>query len=270
MGHPAPGWGEARPQCRAREVSMERKPSNSSWLGAPAACAGCPRPRRPCSGSGCGARGWGRGFAVNSSSANGLSTLRRRRRGWWSKRMAAITRRDSAQMRAGIGSSGRSAGGSSGSRPRSSWASRGGARGALRRWEDVPRGLPRALAQGCQSASRASRRTASESSTVASGRPRAFVRSLLTSSARLCRHPPDRPHRALGGATPLDVYRRAPPANERQRIEPRSRYPAKGVCATPQSAARAGKRPRDLELMASGLHGAPASLLPTIMLREAA
>jgi len=70
-----------------------------------------------------------------------------------------------------------------------------------------------------------------------------------------------RPHRSLSGARP---------ANERQRIEPRSRYPAKGVCAKPQSAARAGKRPRKLELVVSGLHGAPASLLPIITLRDAA
>ena len=79
-----------------------------------------------------------------------------------------------------------------------------------------------------------------------------------------------RPHRSLSGATPLEVYRGARPANERQRIEPRSRYPANGVCAKPQSAARAGKRPRNLELVVSGLHGAPASLLPTITLRDAA
>jgi putative transposase len=52
-----------------------------------------------------------------------------------------------------------------------------------------------------------------------------------------------RPHRSLGGATPLEVYRGARPANERQRIEPRSRYPAEGVCAKPQSASRAGRRP---------------------------
>jgi len=79
-----------------------------------------------------------------------------------------------------------------------------------------------------------------------------------------------RPHRSLGGATPLEVYCSARPANETRRIEPRCRYPAEGVCAKPQSAARAGKRPRKLELVVSGLHGAPASLLPIITLREAA
>ncbi len=79
-----------------------------------------------------------------------------------------------------------------------------------------------------------------------------------------------RPHRSLGGATPLEVYRGAQPANERRRIEPRSRYPAEGVCAKPQSASRAGKRPRKLELAVSGLHGAPASLLPILTLRDAA
>ena len=79
-----------------------------------------------------------------------------------------------------------------------------------------------------------------------------------------------RPHRSLGGATPLEVYRGAQPANESGRVEPRSRYPANSICAKPQSAARAGKRPRNLELVVSGLHGAPASLLPIITLRDAA
>ncbi len=75
-----------------------------------------------------------------------------------------------------------------------------------------------------------------------------------------------------GGATPLEVYRGAQPANESRRVEPRSRYPANGICANPQSLARAGKRLRELELVVSvsGLHGAPASLLPIITLREAA
>ncbi len=79
-----------------------------------------------------------------------------------------------------------------------------------------------------------------------------------------------RPHCSLAGATSLEVYCGARPANEGQRLEPRSRYPAKGVCAKPQSAARIGKRPRKLEMVASGLHGAPASLLPVITLRDAA
>ncbi len=79
-----------------------------------------------------------------------------------------------------------------------------------------------------------------------------------------------RPHRSQSGATPHEVCRGARPANERQRIEPRPRYPAKGVCANPQSVARAGKRPRSLQLIVSGLHGAPASLLPLITLRDAA
>ena len=79
-----------------------------------------------------------------------------------------------------------------------------------------------------------------------------------------------RPHRSLGGATPLEVYRGAQPANERRRISPRSRYPAEGVCAKPQSAARIARRPRKLELVASGLHGAPVGMLPTITFRDAA
>ncbi len=74
-----------------------------------------------------------------------------------------------------------------------------------------------------------------------------------------------RPHRSIGGATPLEVCRGARPANESRRVEP-----ANGICAKPQSAARAGKRPRNLELVVSGLHGAPASLLPIITLRDAA
>ncbi len=79
-----------------------------------------------------------------------------------------------------------------------------------------------------------------------------------------------RPHRSLSGATPLEVCRGAQPANESRRVEPRSSYPANGICANPQSLARAGKRPPSRELVVSGLHGAPASFLPLITLRDAA
>lgn len=42
-----------------------------------------------------------------------------------------------------------------------------------------------------------------------------------------------RPHQALGGRTPLEVYRALPPANERRRSEPRARWPRGSSCVTP-------------------------------------
>lgn len=42
-----------------------------------------------------------------------------------------------------------------------------------------------------------------------------------------------RPHEALGGRTPLEVYTRAPPANEQPRFEPRLRWPRRARCAAP-------------------------------------
>ena len=43
-----------------------------------------------------------------------------------------------------------------------------------------------------------------------------------------------RPHEALGGRTPLEVYARASPANEAPRFEPRERWPSTARCAAPR------------------------------------
>ena len=42
-----------------------------------------------------------------------------------------------------------------------------------------------------------------------------------------------RPHTALGGRTPLEVYRGLAPANEAPRFEPRARWPRRSACAKP-------------------------------------
>ena len=53
-----------------------------------------------------------------------------------------------------------------------------------------------------------------------------------------------RPHEALGGRTPHEVYTRAPPANEAPRFEPRIRWPKTARCAGPnvQVNGKAGAR----------------------------
>jgi integrase-like protein len=43
-----------------------------------------------------------------------------------------------------------------------------------------------------------------------------------------------RPHEALGGATPSEVYDGGVPANQLPRLEPRARYPVASPCARPQ------------------------------------
>jgi putative transposase len=44
-----------------------------------------------------------------------------------------------------------------------------------------------------------------------------------------------RPHAALGGRTPDEVYFRLRPANRRPRLEPRNRWPRRSPCAGPQT-----------------------------------
>jgi len=44
-----------------------------------------------------------------------------------------------------------------------------------------------------------------------------------------------RPHEALRGRTPLEVYRGLTPANTAPRFEPRDRWPKKARCAAPNS-----------------------------------
>ena len=47
-----------------------------------------------------------------------------------------------------------------------------------------------------------------------------------------------RPHEALHGRTPLEVYRGLSPANEAPRFEPRDRWPRKARCAAPKAPVR--------------------------------
>lgn len=49
-----------------------------------------------------------------------------------------------------------------------------------------------------------------------------------------------RPHEALGGRTPREVYRGLSPANEAPRFEPRARWPRKARCALPNAPVRGG------------------------------
>lgn len=75
-----------------------------------------------------------------------------------------------------------------------------------------------------------------------------------------------RPHEALGGRTPLEVYTRAPPANERPRFEPRPLWPTRARCAAPNAPMKgpAGAR---LVLVVRGL--ASKRHLPVIQIRRA-
>jgi hypothetical protein len=47
-----------------------------------------------------------------------------------------------------------------------------------------------------------------------------------------------RPHQALGGRTPNEVYFRRKPANTKPRLEPRAKWPRKSPCAAPQAKIR--------------------------------
>ena len=76
-----------------------------------------------------------------------------------------------------------------------------------------------------------------------------------------------RPHTALGGRTPLEVYRGLSPANEAPRFEPRSRWPRKSRCASPVVVFK-GRRGVRLEVMLSRFGNRPH--LPVVELRRAA
>ena len=76
-----------------------------------------------------------------------------------------------------------------------------------------------------------------------------------------------RPHTALGGRTPLEVYRGAPPANEAARFEPRPRWPRGSGCARPAVRIR-GKPGVGLTLRLSRFEN--RSHLPVVALRRAA
>jgi transposase InsO family protein len=75
-----------------------------------------------------------------------------------------------------------------------------------------------------------------------------------------------RPHEAMGGRTPLEVYTRAPPANERPRFEPRPHWPTRARYAAPNAPMKgpAGAR---LVLVVRGL--ASKRHLPIIQIRRA-
>ena len=75
-----------------------------------------------------------------------------------------------------------------------------------------------------------------------------------------------RPHMALGGRTPVEVYRGLPPANEASRFEPRARWPRKSRYAAPTAPVkgRAGTR---LRLVVGQLEN--RAYLPVVELRRA-
>ena len=75
-----------------------------------------------------------------------------------------------------------------------------------------------------------------------------------------------RPHEALGGRTPLEVYIRAPPANQQPRFEPRARWPKRARCAAPNVPV-AGSPGAQLELVLRKL--ANKKHLPVIEIRRA-
>ena len=57
-----------------------------------------------------------------------------------------------------------------------------------------------------------------------------------------------RPHMALGGRTPDEVWFGQPPANEAPRIEPRLEWPRDALCAAPYTSIR-GRRGQKVELV---------------------
>jgi len=76
-----------------------------------------------------------------------------------------------------------------------------------------------------------------------------------------------RPHTALAGRTPNEVYLRLRPANRRPRIEPRKRWPRRSPCAGPRTLI-AG-RPGDRFKLEVDFHGG-ARHLPVVSLKRAA
>jgi len=76
-----------------------------------------------------------------------------------------------------------------------------------------------------------------------------------------------RPHSALGGRTPLEVYRALPPANEAPRFEPRRHWPRKSRCASPAAPIK-GRRGSRLELVVNHVDG--RQHLPVVDLKRAA
>ncbi len=76
-----------------------------------------------------------------------------------------------------------------------------------------------------------------------------------------------RPHTALVGRTPFEVYRGRPPANAAPRFEPRKRWPRKARCAAPNVRVK-GRAGRRLRLVLSRYEN--RRHLPVVELRPAA
>jgi hypothetical protein len=76
-----------------------------------------------------------------------------------------------------------------------------------------------------------------------------------------------RPHTALGGRTPNEVYFHRFPAHRRPRFEPRPRWPRGSPCARPWALVK-GKPGADLELEVTYYAG--RHHLPIVQLRAAA
>jgi putative transposase len=76
-----------------------------------------------------------------------------------------------------------------------------------------------------------------------------------------------RPHSALGGRTPQELYRALPPANQAARFEPRPRWPRKSRCASPAAPIK-GRRGSRLKLVVDHIDG--RAHLPVVELKRAA
>jgi transposase InsO family protein len=92
----------------------------------------------------------------------------------------------------------------------------------------------------------------------------AMRRAIASYAAWYAEH---RPHMALGGRTPLEVYRGLPPANEAPRFEPRARWPRRSPCARPVAPVR-GRCGVHLALVLG--HVDDGEHLPVVELRRAA
>ncbi len=76
-----------------------------------------------------------------------------------------------------------------------------------------------------------------------------------------------RPHSALDGRTPNEVYDGLRPANRRPRLEPRVRWPRRSRCAAPQTLV-AGQPGAEVNLVVQFVHG--RRHLPVVALKRAA
>jgi transposase InsO family protein len=76
-----------------------------------------------------------------------------------------------------------------------------------------------------------------------------------------------RPHSALDGCTPYEIYHSLPPANRQPRCEPRSQWPRKSRCAKPQTLV-AGQPGTEFTLNIDFVEG--RKHLPTVTLKRAA